>query len=110
MVCPVSDCNPLPESHNALFISARLTLAGGKFLNGAISVRCSDHKVYIVEVFLPEKSIDLTLFMKESFNKGIQNLGEELKMPSEKILPIAYETDFAFENEPPIAGEMTWPL
>jgi len=106
LVQPILNYAPLPENYDALFIAARLTLANGRFLNGTVSVRCSDQKVYLIEVTIGEVTLDLPLVDRSGFASGIRQLTEATKLTKEEILPIHYETDVHFAGELPVSGEI----
>jgi hypothetical protein len=109
LVQPVLKHNPLPEDHDALFVVAQLTLANGRFLSGNVSVRCSDRKVYLVQVNVGTSSVVLPLFNRSGLTEGIRKLAEAVKLSEDQVLPLQYATDFHFSWEAPICGEVSGP-
>jgi len=107
LVEPVKEYDPLPEDHDALFVAGRLTLANGQWLNGTISVRCSDKKVYLLEAFVGPIEIGLPLLNTSDFKKAIGRFAEATKLAEQQIFPLRYTTDFHFKGESPISGEVS---
>jgi hypothetical protein len=111
LVEPIEYLGFLPEDHDALFIYANLSFGEGTKTKGAISVRLSDRKVYLLMFFDHEGNLcDLPLRVESRSKRDIKKLAKFLKLDPSRLFPISYSTEFEFADGELLAGtiEQWW--
>jgi hypothetical protein len=106
---PIKYIEHLPDDHNAIFIKCDFKLRDNTMLIGVISIRMSDHKVYLIK-FSDDNGrliqLPLQPELVSELQKQIIKIYQLLGKPHKDIFPLTFTTPYIFSDGSPLKGEI----
>jgi hypothetical protein len=108
-VFPIIDFDPIPDDNDGIFVKCNFTLHDGTSIGGVITVRMSDHRVYICK--FPEETgqflnIPLQPFSAKEKSNNVDKLCKRLDKNPDGIFPLKYKTPFKFSDGKLLKGKI----
>jgi hypothetical protein len=105
-VMPLDYPGALPEDHDALFVGCEFLLSDGTKIAGAISIRMSNHSVYLISFPKADgRFFDFPLHPQLT-TVTREQLAIQLGKRVEHVFPIRYNTSYKFSNGQSVAGQI----